>query len=182
MTNYEKIYDIAADNYGLITSSQARLSGISDKEMCVIAKSGRMERIGYGVYKIRDYIPVKNDPFAEAVALVGSEAFLYGESVLGMLELMPFNPTYIYVATSRRVRKKLATNIRLVNVPSFPCVTSYDGIASQNVFDAVLSCTRRVETDRLASAVKEARRQGYIIAREQRELTREINKCKLQQV
>ena len=181
MTNYEKIYEIAADNYGLITSAQAKASGISDKEMCVIAKRGRMNRLGRGVYKIRDYIPVKNDPFAEAVALVGDGSYLYGESVLGMLDLMPFNPNYIYVATHKRVRRKLPRHIRLVNSVHFHAY-HYDGIPSQKVHDAIKSCINKVESSKLTGAVKNARRQGYITAQEQRSLTREINKCKLQTV
>ena len=182
MTNYEKIYDIAADNYGLITSAQAKVAGISDKEMCVITKRGRMDRVGHGVYKIRDYIPVKNDPFAEAIALVGENAYLYGESVLGMLELMPFNPNYIYVATTKRVRRQLPRNIKLVNTLAGFHITTYDGILSQKVYDAILACKNRAETHRLADAVREAKRQGYITTQEQRKLTREINKCKLQTV
>ncbi len=180
MTNYEKIYEIAADNYGLIRSAQAKAAGISDKEMCAIAKRGRMDRIGYGVYRIRDYIPVQNDPFAEAVALVGEGAFLYGESVLGMLELMPFNPNYIYVATSKRVRKRLPRNIRLVKAPASTKASVYEGISSQSVFDAILSCTKEVEASRLAAAAREARRQGYITAQEQGKLAKEIGRCKLQ--
>ena len=182
MTNYEKIYEIAADNYGLITSEQAKVAGVSDKEMCMIAKRGRMHRVGYGVYKICDYIPVKNDPFAEAVALVGTDAFLYGESVLGMLELMPFNPNYIYVGTPKRVRRKLPKNIKLINVPLNERPTAYDGIQSQGVFDAILACKSRVETRRLVTSVKEAREKGYITIQEQRKLTREINKCNPQTV
>lgn len=182
MTNYEKIYDIAADNYGLITSAQAKDAGISDKEMCVITKRGRMNRVGHGVYKIRDYIPVKNDPFAEAIALVGEGAYLYGESVLGLLELMPFNPNHIYVATPKRVRRQLPRNIKLVNTLAGMHVTTYDGILSQRVYDAILACKNRVETYRLTGAVREAKRQGYITTQEQRKLTREINKCKHQTV
>ena len=172
MTNYEKIYDIAADNYGLITSAQAKASGVSDKEMCAIAKRGRIERIGYGVYKIKDYIPVKNDPYAEAVALVGVDAFLCGESVLGMLELMPYNPNYIYVATPKRVRRQLPKNIRLTHVDALSDTTAYEGIPSQRVFNAIFSCFGTVETYRLSQAVKEARRQGFISVNEQRQLWR----------
>ena len=181
MTNYEKIYEIAADNYGLITSAQAKASGISDKEMCAIAKRGRMDRLGHGVYKICDYIPVKNDPYAEAVALVGVGSYLYGESVLGMLDLMPFNPNYIYVATPKRVRRKLPRHIKLVNSVHFHACY-YDGIPSQKVYDAIASCINKVESNRLAQAVKNARREGYITLQEQRLLTREINKCRLQTV
>lgn len=181
MTNYEKIYEIAADNYGLITSAQAKQSGISDKEMCAIASRGRMNRLGRGVYKICDYIPVKNDPYAEAVALVGDGSCLYGESVLGMLNLMPFNPNYIYIATHKRVRKKLPSHIRLIKCTSYR-IYYYEGIPSQKVYDAILSCISKVEPSRLAQAINNARKSGFINLKEQRALTGEINKCRLQTV
>ena len=50
--------------------------GISDKEMSAIAARGRIYRIGHGVYRVTDYIPVPNDTYADAVALVGPGAFL----------------------------------------------------------------------------------------------------------
>lgn len=34
MTKYEDIFDIAADNHGLITSAQAREAGITNNEPC----------------------------------------------------------------------------------------------------------------------------------------------------
>ena len=174
MTNYEKIYEIAADNYGLITSAQAKDSGISDKEMCVIAKRGRMDRLGHGVYKICDYIPVKNDPYAEAVALVGVGSYLYGESVLGMLDLMPFNPNYIYVATPKRVRKKLPENLKLIRVQQNYDSTAYEGIPSQKISDAIVSCKKSVSLDRLIQATKHAKTQGYLKAPESRRLLKDL--------
>ena len=33
MTKYEDIFDIAADNHGLITSAQAREAGITNNEL-----------------------------------------------------------------------------------------------------------------------------------------------------
>ena len=92
MTHYEQLYSIAADNYGIVTSAQAKGMGISDKEMSAIAARGRIRRLGRGVYKIVDYIPVENDPYAEAVALVGDGAYLYGESVLGLLHAFLYRP------------------------------------------------------------------------------------------
>jgi hypothetical protein len=41
MTYYEDIYEVAVDNYGLITSTKAKELGISDKEMSALAKRGR---------------------------------------------------------------------------------------------------------------------------------------------
>lgn len=78
MTHYRTLYEIAADNYGLITSAQAKEAGVSDKEMSAIAKRGRIQRVGRGVYRLTDYIPVENDIYAESVALVGEGLFSMG--------------------------------------------------------------------------------------------------------
>jgi predicted transcriptional regulator of viral defense system len=138
MTHYQQLFDIAADNYGIVTSSQAKREGISDKEMSAIASRGRIRRLRRGVYKIVDYIPVENDPYAEAVALVGTDAYLYGESVLAMLRLAPTNPMRIIVATPKRVRKRLPKHIRVEPAPPGVVPTEYDGIPSEPVADAIL--------------------------------------------
>ena len=64
MTIYDDIYEIAADNYGLVTSAEAKGAGASDKELSRIAKDGRLTRIGYGVYRIKHWVPTELDPYA----------------------------------------------------------------------------------------------------------------------
>ena len=171
MTHYQKLFDIAADNYGIVTSAQAKREGISDKEMSAIAARGRIRRLGRGVYKIVDYIPVENDPYAEAVALVGDGAYLYGESVLGLLRLMPTNPTRIFIASPKRVRRHLPGNIRLKRAPSGQVPTEYDGVPSQTVADAIKSCVGCVMGERLCDAIEEAARQGFLDKAEKDDLT-----------
>lgn len=39
---------------------------------------------------------------------MGADAYLYGESVLAMFSLCPTNPTKVFVATPKRVRRKLS--------------------------------------------------------------------------
>lgn len=62
VTHYQQLFDIAADNYGIVTSAQAKREGISDKEMSAIASRGRIRRLGRGVYKIVDYMPWRTTP------------------------------------------------------------------------------------------------------------------------
>lgn len=174
MTHYEQLYDMAADNYGIVTSAQAKEEGISDKEMSAIAARGRIRRLGRGVYKIVDYIPVENDPYAEAVALVGEGAYLFGESVLAMLRLAPTNPTCLFVATPKRVRRRLPKNVRVVAAPAGLEPTDYEGVPAQPVADAIRSCKGHVMDDRLAGAAREAARQGYIGKDEERRLLEEL--------
>lgn len=74
MAARDDIYEVAVDNYGLITSAQAKRLGISDKGVSRLAAVGRLTRLGYGVYLIRHRVPEASDPYAASVALVGPEA------------------------------------------------------------------------------------------------------------
>lgn len=163
MTKYDDIiYEIASDNFGLITSAEAREAGVTNMELVQYARRGRLERIGQGLYRLTRRIPEANDSYAAAIALVGPEAYLYGEGVLGMLGLCPVNPAYVPVATPKRVRKHLPSYIRVVNPMKENAIEIYDGIRSQSVFDAIRSSMSTVLPDRLINAAEAAFAEGYI--------------------
>lgn len=162
MSKYDDIYEVAADDYGLVTRSEAIAMGVSDKELSRLTSDGRLIRIGYGVYRIKHHVPGPLDPYAESVAMVGPDAYLYGESVLAMLSLCPTNPAKMYVGTSRRVRRRLPKGMRVVRRKDAADVTEYEGIPSQRVEAAIRSCKGRVMPERLRAAVREARRQGLL--------------------
>ena len=117
MTNYEKVFEEAIGNYGLITSAQAVGIGISNKELVKLAARGRLTRIGQGTYKLVQYAPAPNglDAYADSVAIVGEGAYLYGESVLALCGLCPVDPSRIFVATDRRVRKNPVPGLVIVD-------------------------------------------------------------------
>ena len=52
MSKYEEIYEVAADNYGIVTRDEAARMGVSDKELSRFTSDGRLTRIGRGVYRI----------------------------------------------------------------------------------------------------------------------------------
>jgi len=162
MSYYDTIYEYAADNYGLITSAAAKVLDIPNVELVKLSHRGRLSRLGHGVYRIEHYIPTPQDKYAEAIALAGNDAYIYGESVLAMHGLAYVNPNVIYVATPKRVRKKLSPYIRIIQRDEGEKVVSYEGIPSQSVFAAILSCRNTVMTERLEDAVAEAERQGLI--------------------
>lgn len=170
MKLYDKIYNIAADNYGLITSAEAKAVGASDKELSRIASDGRLERVGHGLYRIKHYIPGLLDPYAEAVALVGPEAYLFGEAVLAMHRLTSTNPQRITVATTKRVRRKVPDWLRIVKGDRDGDITTYEGIPSQTVVAAIFSCKGSIMDDRLIEATKNAREQGLLTRGEETKL------------
>ena len=162
MTSYNKIYEIAADNYGLITNVQAHGIGVSTRNLNDMARRGRLVRIGYGVYQLSHYIPTELDAYAQAVALAGPGAFLYGESVLAILNLVPTNPTRMYIGTTGRTRRKLGSGYRVRQFVRDARIRPIEGIAAQEVSDAILAAVSTVRIDRLEEAANEACRRGVI--------------------
>lgn len=174
MTLYDDIYEIAADNHGLITSSQAIELGGAYKDLNRMVNDGRLTKVGHGVYRIKHHTPEANDIYAEYVALVGPEAYLYGESVIAMHELAPTNPTRVFVASPKRVRKNLPRSITLIPSTGKEAVINYDGIPSQSIPAAIRSCESTMMPDRLIAAVKRARTEGLILAKEESDLLNEL--------
>lgn len=162
MTKFDDIYDIAADNHGLITSAQAKQAGISNIELVQYARRGRVNKVGHGIYQLVQWVSEPNDVYAWAVAMAGPDALLYGESVIAMLGLSPTNPNRTFVATPRRVRRTLPENIRIVHIEGIIPTAIYDGIPCQSAHDAILACNGKMLPERLMAAADEARRQGLI--------------------
>ncbi len=174
MSIYDLIYEIAADNYGLIMSDEARDIGIPNIELVKLAHRGKLKRLGHGLYRLARYIPTPLDAYAEAVKLVGTEAYLYGESVLALHGLIPTNPAFIQVATPVRMRKKLPDYIHVVKIHDQETKSYYEGIPSQSVANAIRACVGSIINERLIAAIHEARRLGIITASEEKQLTKEV--------
>lgn len=90
------------------------------------------------------------------------------------LHLAPTNPTWIYVASPRRVRRKVGEGIIVVQgVPAGKC-TNYLGVRSQSLADALLACGSTVRADRRLRAAEEGLRQGYLDNEEFARVNKEI--------
>lgn len=174
MSLYEDIYDVAADNYGLVTSAEVAALGGRTKDVARFVKDGRLFKVGRGVYRIAHYVPTRYDAYAESVALVGPDAYLFGESVLALCELAPTNPYRMYVATPRRVRKDLPEGIVVIRRPAQGDIGAIEGIPAQTVPAAIRSCRGSVMEDRLADAARRACELGYIGASEEADLLSEL--------
>jgi hypothetical protein len=171
---YDDIYEYAADNYGLITSSNAKGIGVPNVELVKLAQRGRLTRLGYGVYRIEHYVPTPLDKYAEAVVQVGHGAYIFGESVLAMHGLGLVNPSVIYTATTNVPRKKLPLHVVNVLRRNGDVIVNYEGIPSQSIRAAILACTASVMTERLKETITEAKKQGLISEAEAKITIKEI--------
>lgn len=150
MISYDKIWDTAEDNHGVITSAQAKKLGVKHAALVSMATNGKLIRIGQGVYKLEHHVPGPYDEYAQAVALAGDTAFVRGASALMMRNLIPFDPSRFYLGVSKRTRRRLAPCYLLKQIND-PDIEYIEGIPVERVRSAIEDARNcgAVDVDRL---------------------------------
>lgn len=171
-----KIDDIcdAVDDFGLITSVEAKGLGVSNAELVQMARRGKLQRVGRGVYRMPVWPYQEAAPYAIAVKSAGPDAYLCGESVVALLGLAPIDPGRMWIASPGRVRRRLGEGVRMVERRGNARVELYEGVPSQYAADAVREAAGTMGRDRALQAADEAMRQGYITKGERQELVKEL--------
>lgn len=132
MTAYKRIWDVAEDNHGVITSAQARRLGISAAAVVSMAASGKLIKVGHGVYKLDMHVPTPYDEYAQAVAMVGETGFIRGASALMFRGLIPYDPARFYLGVSKRIRRRLSDSYDVKFVAN-PQIEHIEGIPVEKV-------------------------------------------------
>ncbi len=167
MKNYDEIWGVAEDNFGIITSAQAEALGISRAHLVMMERRGNLSHIGHGVYQVKHHVPGPFDAYALGVAMAGEGAFLRGASVLGLLGLVPTDLSRLYLGSTRRVRRKFPNGYILHDRQKIE-PSEYHGIKSESVAHALVS-TRAdgaLDNDRIEEAAEAALQQGYLTNQE----------------
>ena len=165
MGHFETLQAEALGTHGVFSFKTARALGVRSPEIVRWQRNNRIVKVGRGVYKLTNYPSEGNaSDMAAILAEVGEDSYLYGESVLGFLDLCPTRSYVVFVATSRRVRKTPGAK-----------VSYHRGIPCQQLSDAIMSSIGTIETDRLIQAIEEAATQGYFTEKEAATLCERIS-------
>lgn len=174
VTYREIVRELALDHYGYVSTKQATAAGVPAVELPKLAARGGLENVTYGLYRVPDIAPTALDQFAEALYRAGEGAYLHGESVLALFNLADVNPRQIKVAVPRRARPTLPRFMTLTQVTDGARTTTYEGLASQTVADALFECLGRITADRLLRAAEQARAEGLLTTAEWQHVRKEL--------
>ena len=120
-------------------------------------QAGKLLRVGRGVYRVPAWPHQESALYAEAVKRVGEGAYPYGESVVALLGLAPTDPSTIWVASPRRVRRSLGRAGGYVRLRTLMA----NAVVAQMLPDGVIKGERADRRDR-----RRRRRDGVAVRRQ----------------
>lgn len=167
MTYRHLLWESALDNYGYVTTRDARDLGVPPGELSKLAARTGLSSISYGVYRFDDAPRSPQDEYCEAVLRVGEGAHLTRDAVLALHDLALVNPRRVRVGLPRRTEAQLPEWIEVVreDIPAED-LTSYDRIPSTTVARALIDCRGIVMRDRLLEALAVATQRGLVRRRD----------------
>lgn len=108
-TAQHRLWEIALDQHGFVTTDDARALGIAAHTLRFLARRGTLHREAHGVYRFERFPASNADDYMQAVLWTGQpEAALAHETALDLLELADVNPDRIHltVPVGARVRRQ----------------------------------------------------------------------------
>ena len=109
MSVQDRLWEIAIEQYGYVTTRDAKTIGAGAIDLTKLAHRGQLARVAHGVYRF-DQLPVTaRDEFMLAVLWTGSpQAALSHDTALAAYDLCDINPNKIHlvVPTESRIRRQ----------------------------------------------------------------------------
>lgn len=102
ITDTEKIREVALDQYGYITTTQAEDAGVTRYSLAALTRRNRLERVAHGLYRVPQVQESQYGVFMRAVLWAGADkAVLSHETALNAYEVSDINPIKIHVTVGK---------------------------------------------------------------------------------
>ena len=177
--NIDKLREIALDQHGYVTTTQANDAGVAKPALAMLVKRGRLERAAFGVYRVPQVPATQYDPFTLAVLWTGvAEAVLSHETALAAYEVSDVNPTTINitVAERRRIRRSGGTGYAIHYQDLEPDqITWWQQIPIVTLKTAIEQCLQSgTPSYLLRQAIENGGRVGLLLADDVARLTKNL--------
>ena len=164
---YDMALDLAADQYGYITTAQAHELGIGRDIIRKMAKRGTLERVSWGVYRMP---PFPSSPYAEYMEAslwpAGVRGVVSHQSALAIRELSDVSPSKVHITVPRdfRIRRSIPAPLAVHHADlADNDVTIFEGIPATTVRRTLGDCHRtHLGPSILRQAIEDAEREGYL--------------------
>lgn len=129
----DTLYQIAEGQGGYFATRQARRAGFSRDQLSYRTKSGQLERIAHGIYRLRRFPASPYEDLFVALLRTGPRSVISHESALGVYDLTDALPTQVHVTvprTASRRREGIRLHTKAISASE---ITSRDGLSVTTV-------------------------------------------------
>lgn len=170
-TNIDRLREIAMDQHGYVTTSQAIEEGVTNAALSMLVKRGRLERCAHGVYRVPQVPATAADDLMLAVLWTGEPAAaLSHETALDAYGVSDVNPKKIHVVVpeTRRIRRSVPCDYAVHREDVDPSdMTWWDQIPIVSLRKAVEQCIDGGLPDYLIrQAIERGEKTGQLIGQE----------------
>lgn len=165
----DHLWDIAVDQYGFVSARDVQDLGAPVVELGKLAARGKLQRVGYGLYRFPEWPVGPRDHLMEAVLWTRDrEAVLSHDTALDVYALSDINPDRIHVTVPRRVKPLRRRNAPAAYVVHYEDLEAaqrgyWEQIPTVTVATAIDQCiVSGVRPDLVRQAIGSARSQGLI--------------------
>ena len=153
----------AYSQHGYFTVAQARQGGVSAQLLNYHCVTGRFEKLGRGVYRLRGFPAGPNDEVRSAWMAAGPEAIVCGESALAIFDLADTVPNATHLLIPRRSRGRRPAQGVLLHVrpdEEKVAIVRRDGLPLTTPARSIVDALGRLQPEQAEMAIKQALRLG----------------------
>lgn len=178
-SSFEAVVELATEQHGYVTTSQARAVGVSKDALHMMAKRGTVERVSWGLYRVPSIPPSPYSEYMEAALWPGGRtATISHESALSVYGLSDVSPdrTHVTVPPNYRTHREVPDRLRLHHADlAQDEIRRVEGVPVTAPERTIRDChAGHVSARLLRQAIEEGRREGYLTPERARELAAEL--------
>lgn len=178
-SEHEKILQIAADQFGYVTTAQAREHRVSGDALRKMAERGTLERVSRGVYRVPTFPTSLYAEHMEASLWpAGVRGVISHQSALGLYGLSDVSPARVHITVPEafRIRREIPPHLEVHHADLEDGeITLFEGIPTTTPRRTIEDSHRaHLGSDLLRQALDDAEREGYLTPDHAAELRHEL--------
>lgn len=174
---YNRLAELAAENYGYLTTDEVQDAGIDPHRLIELAHRGQIEHRARALYRLPLIPPTPLDAYREATLWPrGGKGVISHASALDLYGLGDANPAKIHLTLphAHRPRRQVPRQYVLHHEDLAPAeVSAYEGIPAVTPAKAIRQ-SRKLGPELLRGAIEDGLRRGVLRSAEAQDLRQEL--------
>jgi predicted transcriptional regulator of viral defense system len=175
---YTQLAERAAENFGYVTSEDARALGVPMGTLNALSRRGQLERVDHGIYRVPLIPPGRLDEYRLATLWPDGRGRISHDSALDLYGLSDVNPSKIHVTVPASYRTHRETpTLYVLHREDIAAEDqdSFEGIPVVSAAKAIRQAhERHVRRSLVEQAIEDGVRAGWLRRREGDQLRAEL--------